>query len=65
MDDATADACLNDEARMDKIFQKVASARDDYNISSTPSFVINGKLVEGIGEFGAFDSALKKIAGEA
>ncbi len=64
MDDATAEACLNDEARMDKIFQKVSDARDNYDINSTPSFVIDGKRVDGINEFGAFDSALKKIAGE-
>lgn len=44
MDDATMDACLNDAEKAEDLMAWYNQNKDADGISSTPSFVINGKL---------------------
>ncbi|SVD74934.1 uncharacterized protein METZ01_LOCUS427788, partial [marine metagenome] len=41
------DTCINNKELETKILQVVINAQNEYNIKSTPSFLINGILVEG------------------
>ena len=45
--DAQADACLADKSLEDSILKSRLDAQQQYNISSTPSFVIGGKVYAG------------------
>ncbi len=47
MDDAKMDQCLNDQELLDSILQMRLDAQDKYDITSTPSFVIDGKVYPG------------------
>lgn len=42
-----AEACLADEAMLNAVLQSRLDGQEEYEISSTPSFVINGELVSG------------------
>lgn len=42
-----AEACLADEAMQDAVLQTRLDGQAEYQISSTPSFVVNGELVSG------------------
>jgi len=61
MNDETFDSCVNDEATLDRILQKVVDARNDHQIQSTPSFVINGRKVEGARSFEELQEVLEAV----
>jgi len=61
MSDETFDSCVNDEATLDRILQKVVDARNDHQIQSTPSFVINGRKVEGARSFDELQDVLEAV----
>ena len=42
-----AKACLSDEAAAEKLMSDTQAAVKDFNISGTPTFLLNGKVVEG------------------
>lgn len=42
-----AQACLEDTAKQDAILQERLDGQNKYGIRSTPSFIVNGKLVSG------------------
>jgi protein-disulfide isomerase len=42
-----ADACMNDSAKQDRILQRQLDARRGADIQATPSFIIDGEVVEG------------------
>ena len=44
---AKAQACLADQAQVQQIVQQNAEASKEYQISGTPTFLINGKVVDG------------------
>ena len=52
--------CLNDKKLEEKILQNIIEAQNEFNIRTTPTFLINGSLVEGNKSF----SKLKKILDE-
>lgn len=64
MGESQSEACLKDEAQMDKIFKKLSHARNTYEIRSTPSFVVNDRKVEGAKSFKEFDKILKESASD-
>jgi protein-disulfide isomerase len=64
MGEEQSEACLTDEAKMDKIFEKVAHARDTYEIQSTPSFVVGGEKIAGSKTFEQFDKILRDLASD-
>ncbi len=42
-----AEACLADDAMLDAVLQTRLDGQEEYSISSTPTFVINGEVVSG------------------
>ena len=47
MDKASVDACLADDARKDAIVARAEKAQATYGISSTPTFIVNGRKLSG------------------
>ena len=41
------DNCLDNEELKDKIYTDQLTAHKEFNIQTTPSFIINGKLLKG------------------
>ena len=58
------DACISNKEIEEKILQKVISAQDEFNIRSTPSFLINGNLIEGNKSIKEFRQIINKILSE-
>lgn len=55
------DACIKNQALFDAIKKDALDAQSQYKIESTPTFVINGKKMEGGHSFEAFETALKPL----
>ena len=55
------DTCISNRELEEKILQVVISAQNEYNIRSTPSFLINGMLVEGNKSIKEFRQIIDKI----
>ena len=55
-----AERCLNDKAVQNDILQGRVDAQNNFNISSTPSVIINGKLVTGPVTAESLDQLLTK-----
>jgi protein-disulfide isomerase len=60
-----ADACLNDDAVIDRILARQTEGRDTYSVASTPSFVVNGTPIVGTRDYDEFNAALEKAAAAA
>ena len=58
------DVCINNKELEEKILQKVINAQNEFNIRSTPSFLINGILVEGNKSLKEFRQIIDKILSE-
>ena len=55
------DSCISNKELEEKILQIVINAQNEYNIRSTPSFLINGLLVEGNKSIKEFRQIIDKI----
>lgn len=55
---AQLDRCLADEARANAIVEHAAADSERYAIPGTPSFVVNGKLLEGVHRWSGLKPAL-------
>jgi len=55
------DTCLSNVDLENKILQEVIAAQSEFNIQSTPSFLINGDLLEGDKPIKVFRQILDKI----
>ena len=55
------DACLNNVDLENQILEEVIAAQSEFNIRSTPSFLINGDLLEGDKSIKVFRQILDKI----
>lgn len=55
------DSCINNRELEETILQKVINAQNEYNIQSTPSFLINDLLVEGNKSIKEFRQIIDKI----
>ena len=55
------DECISNRELEEKILQKVINAQREFNIQSTPSFLINGILVEGNKSIKEFRQIIDKI----
>ena len=53
--------CLNNKDLEQKILQNIIDARNEFNIGTTPSFLINGTLIEGNKPFKNFKKIIDKI----
>lgn len=65
LDKATYEKCMNDEAAIDRILEKQTEGRDRYNVTSTPTFVINGTPAPGNRSYEEFNSLLEEAATKA
>ncbi len=59
--DQQFDGCMKNEKLIDAIVAKRQKASKEYDVSSTPTFVINGEKVSGALPFEAFDKILKPL----
>ncbi len=55
------DQCLNDQELLDQLIMQKESAIADFQINSTPSFIINGKVISGNKPYSYFKSEIEKI----
>jgi len=55
------DACYSDIDKENLILEGVMAAQKDFNIKSTPSFIINGNLIEGNKNIKEFRQIIDKI----
>ncbi len=56
-----AEACLKDQAKADALAQIVKTADEQFKISGTPSFIIDGKVYGGALSLDELDAILKPI----
>jgi len=64
--EAKARACLNDAAKLDALTKSTAKANADYQVSGTPTFILNGSPVVLSGTGGTWaqlESVLKRAGG--
>ena len=65
MSQATVDACFQDTKLLDKIVQGRMDSEKAHSVTSTPTFIIGGKKINGAEPFETFDSLLKTLPGGA
>jgi len=65
MSQARFDACVADQAEMDKILARAQDGRATYNVQSTPTLIVNGERVEGAREFENFEALFRKFVPDA
>lgn len=65
LDKATYEKCVTDEAAFDRIIERQTNGRDRYNVTSTPTFVVNGTPVAGNRSYEEFKSVLEEAATKA
>jgi protein-disulfide isomerase len=56
------DACVGDEAEMDRILKRAQEGRTTYDVNSTPTLIVNGRKVEGARSIEDFNAIFSKIA---
>jgi protein-disulfide isomerase len=59
MDEAAFSACINDQARKDKIVAMQKEAADTFKVESTPTFFINDRKLSGVSEYDAFKGTIE------
>lgn len=59
---ADVDKCLQDEKLLDGIRERSLDGQMEYGIESTPSFVINGKVIKGNMSYADFADVLEQAA---
>ena len=57
--EARAEACLSDQAAIEKIVGIGQAGTQQHGISGTPSFLINGELVEGVSTWDALEPRIR------
>jgi protein-disulfide isomerase len=65
MDEATFSACLNDQARKDKIKAMQDEAVNTYKVNSTPTFFINDRVLTGVSDYAAFKATIDNALARA
>jgi protein-disulfide isomerase len=55
---AQLDRCLTDSAAIEALVAKAEAGADAYGVNSTPSFVVNGKLLKGVHTWAELQKAL-------
>jgi protein-disulfide isomerase len=57
--EAKANACLNDPKALEAIAKQTDAANQKYNITGTPTFIVNGKVVPNAAAYEQLEPALK------
>ena len=55
---AEADACMADQARLDRVIQ-MREAADRYGVTGTPTFAINGRIAGSAGTWATLEPLLR------
>jgi protein-disulfide isomerase len=55
------DACVNDEAEMNRILERYKHGRQTYGVASTPTVIVNGRKLEGARSFAEYESIFKSL----
>lgn len=58
-------ACLNNRDLLEAIQQRANEARNEYNITSTPTFIVNGQKIVGASGFEEFQAVIDEQLGSA
>ena len=58
-----ANACLADKTALDELVSVRNAADSQYKVTGTPTFVLNGKVVENAASWGALEPAIRKAVG--
>ena len=58
-------ACINDNELEAQILTSMLEAQEEYDVSSTPTFIVNGKKHEGALRMGAFAKVLDRLLPES
>jgi protein-disulfide isomerase len=58
-------ACLNNSALLEAIQQRAEAARREHNVTSTPTFIINGQRIVGASGFEEFERVIEQQLGGA
>lgn len=56
---AKAQACLTDQAEIQKLMEMNTVATEQFNLQGTPTFVINGRTVENVSQWGELEPRLR------
>jgi hypothetical protein len=56
---ASTNACLGNQTTLGKLQASQKVAYEKYNIQGTPTFVMNGKVLEGVSDWGALEPRIK------
>ena len=62
IDEARFEACVTDEAEIDRILERAQDGQDTYDVNSTPTLIVNGTKVEGSLEYERFAKILEDAA---
>ena len=60
---AKTSACLSNQSEVDRLVQMTSDATSQFNISGTPSFVINGQLAEETATWEALEPKIREALG--
>jgi protein-disulfide isomerase len=60
LSDAEMDSCLSDSAMQDEILRIAFEGQQEFGVESTPTFVINGEVVRGVGTVEQFSDMIEK-----
>jgi len=61
MSEKDVDACLKDQAMLDKIAADQKFANEKLKVNSTPTFFLNGEMIKGETSFEEFDKRIKAL----
>ncbi len=64
LSDADVAACLTNGQLLSGVRERAIAARDEFNINSTPSFLIEGELVSGALPFEHFQEIIERALGD-
>ncbi len=59
------EACANDEAEMDRILERRQNGIQTYGVESTPTLIVNGRVVSGARSFDYMENIFKDIVPES
>ena len=61
MDEKATEACIKDQALLDKLSADQKFASEELKVNATPTFFINGKMTKGAISFEEFEAKLKPL----
>lgn len=59
MPEAKARQCMTDQKRIEALAASAQRATNEHNVTGTPSFILNGKMLDGVADFPGLAAALR------